>query len=58
MAHLRELERRGMSEEERIAAEAVVDLEADGNACPACGAAVPGGAERCPDCGLRFGPAA
>ncbi len=46
-----------MTEEERAAAEAVVDLDAAENTCPACGFTVPGGAERCPDCGLRLGPA-
>jgi tRNA(Ile2) C34 agmatinyltransferase TiaS len=54
--HLRAVETRGLSEEERAAAEAVVDLDAAENDCPACGATMPGGAARCPDCGLRFGP--
>ena len=55
--HLREAELRGLSPEERAAAEAVFDLDAAENACPACSATVPGGSERCPDCGLRLGPA-
>ncbi|MBC8327310.1 MAG: hypothetical protein H8E31_01020 [Planctomycetes bacterium] len=46
-----------MSPEERAAAEATFDLDAESNDCPACGFQVPGGAERCPDCGLRLGPA-
>ena len=36
-------------------ADAVVDMDADETACPACGTAMPGGVLRCPSCLLRFG---
>lgn len=54
-SHLHALERRSMTPAELAAADAVVDLDAEQNECPACGAIVPGGSERCPDCGLRVG---
>ncbi len=44
-----------MSEAERIAADAVIDLDADENTCPACMTKIPGGAKRCKGCGLRLG---
>lgn len=43
-----------MTERERASADAVIDLDAEENACPAClepFAALP---ERCPSCGLRL----
>ena len=45
----------GLDPEARQAAGAIIDLDADENACPACGgklASIPG---RCPDCGLNIG---
>ena len=48
-------ERRGMSPEEQAAADAVIDLDADENACPACGGTIPRQARMCPDCGLVLG---
>ena len=53
MLKQRELE--GMSEVELTAAEAVIDLDADSNACPACMDPIPKGSSRCPGCGLRIG---
>jgi len=52
---LRAHERRGMSPEEVAAADAVIDLEANENACPACGGTIPGQARMCPECGLVLG---
>lgn len=43
-----------MGEEERRAADASIDLEADTNSCPACLGQIPRGQGRCPDCGLRL----
>ena len=40
----------------RRAEPAPVDLDADENACPACGTAFAGAPKRCPECGLRIGP--
>ena len=44
-----------MSPEEIAAADAVIDLDAEENACPACLETIPGGTPRCPSCGLRVG---
>jgi hypothetical protein len=44
----------GTSAEALAAASRVVDLDAEESACPACEEPVPGGARRCPGCGLRF----
>ncbi len=44
-----------MTPEERAAAEAVIDLDAEENACPACGGRIPGEARMCPECGLVLG---
>ncbi|MEZ5973285.1 MAG: hypothetical protein R3F33_03410 [Planctomycetota bacterium] len=44
-----------MAPEELAAAQAVIDLDAEQNSCPACLGPIPGGATRCPGCGLRFG---
>jgi predicted amidophosphoribosyltransferase len=43
-----------MDEAGRRAAEVTIDLDAQTNACPACGGVIPRGKPRCPDCGLRF----
>lgn len=51
----------GLDEDARAASTALVDLDADETACPACGASLPGGPDRpagalrCPECGLRLG---
>ena len=55
LASMRSAERAGMSPAELTAADAVIDLDADQNGCPACGGTIPGGARRCPECGLRIG---
>lgn len=55
MEVLRAHERAGMSETERAAADAVIDLDADENECPACGESIPRGSRRCPGCRLAFG---
>ncbi len=52
---LQERERAGMSEVELTAAEAVIDLDADSNSCPACLDPIPKGSTQCPGCGLRIG---
>lgn len=52
---LREHWERGLGEEARRAANAVLDLDADTLACPACGAEFARGPARCPECGLHFG---
>ncbi len=52
---LQERERAGMSETEMVAADAVIDLDADSAACPACMDPIPKGSHRCPGCGLRIG---
>ena len=44
-----------MSEAEMAAAEAVIDLDADSNSCPACLDSIPKGSTQCPGCGLRIG---
>jgi len=44
----------GASDEERAAAAAVVDLDADELTCPACGDTF-ASAGRCPGCGLNLG---
>ncbi len=44
-----------MSPEECAAQDAVIDLEAESNACPACMDTIPQGSTRCPGCGLRIG---
>jgi len=44
-----------LSEVERKAQQATVDLDADEATCPACESLMPGGSMRCPACGLRFG---
>ena len=44
-----------MSPEEQAAADAVIDLDADENSCPACLGTIPKQAPRCPSCGLRLG---
>ena len=44
-----------MSDVELKAADAVVDLDADQNECPACLGTIPKGARMCPECGLRLG---
>ncbi len=43
-----------MGDEERRAADAVVDLDADASECPACLGTIPRGQGRCPGCGLRL----
>ena len=43
-----------MGDEERRAADAVVDLDADASECPACLGKIPRGQDRCPGCGLRL----
>ncbi|HPF15146.1 MAG: hypothetical protein H6830_00810 [Planctomycetes bacterium] len=53
MLHERELA--SMSPEEQAAAQSVIDLDAEQNSCPACLETIPGGAARCPGCGLRIG---
>lgn len=45
----------GLDPEQRKQAEAVIDLEADENACPACGTGFAGAPSHCPECGLRIG---
>ena len=55
ISYLRELEHAGMSDVERQAAEAVIDLDADENRCPACLGTIPKAARMCPECGLRLG---
>ena len=52
---MRAVERAGMSPEELTAADAVIDLDADQNGCPACGGTIPREARMCPDCGLVLG---
>lgn len=52
---LQEKERAGMSEVEMTAADAVIDLDADSNGCPACLDPIPKGSVQCPSCGLRIG---
>jgi hypothetical protein len=52
---LKERELEGMSEVELAAAGAVIDLDADSNACPACMDPIPKGSTQCPGCGLRIG---
>ncbi len=44
-----------MSAEERAAADATIDLDAEESGCPACGGTIPQGARQCPECGLVFG---
>jgi len=46
---------RDLDPEQRAAAELVVDLDAEESTCPACLSPIPGGATRCPGCGLRLG---
>ena len=53
--HLAEQERARMSPEERDAADSIIDLDAEQNACPACGGTIPQARQRCPECGLRIG---
>jgi len=43
-----------MDEDSKRAAQHVIDLDASENSCPACLEPMPGGASRCPSCGLRF----
>lgn len=45
----------GLDPETRRLANLVVDLDAEENECPACGARFATAAGRCPDCGLNFG---
>lgn len=52
---LKERERDGMSEAEMVAADAVIDLDADSATCPACLDPIPKGSHQCPGCGLRIG---
>lgn len=54
MAVLQQAERSGMTVEEVAAADAVIDLDADENSCPACMGTIPRGSPSCPDCGLRL----
>ena len=45
-----------LPDDERFAAEAVVDLDADEATCPACMTPFPtSDTSRCPECGLNFG---
>jgi hypothetical protein len=45
-----------MTDEEREATSAAINLDSESANCPACGTEFnPQGAERCPDCGLRLG---
>ncbi len=44
-----------MSEAELVAADAVIDLDADSSNCPACMDEIPKGSTQCPGCGLRIG---
>jgi rubrerythrin len=46
---------RDLAEEERRAANAVVDLDQDILVCPACGASFAHGPPGCPECGLNLG---
>ncbi len=39
----------------RQAAQAVIDLDAAENACPACSGRIQGHPTHCPGCGLRIG---
>jgi hypothetical protein len=56
MVILNEHEDAGMSEVERAAANAVVDLDAESLTCPACLTAFSQEQGlRCPECGLNFG---
>lgn len=52
---LHNAERAGMSAAEQLAADAVIDLDADENSCPACLDSIPKGARSCPSCGLVLG---
>jgi DNA-directed RNA polymerase subunit RPC12/RpoP len=42
------------SEEERCAAEALIDHNAEQITCPACGTTFPTGPAECPECGLAL----
>ena len=44
----------GLDDEARRAADAVIDLDAEENSCPACGDAWTSVPQRCPSCGLRI----
>jgi len=44
----------GLDEEGRRAAEATIDLDAEENACPACGQTFERVPPSCPGCGLRL----
>jgi len=46
----------GLDEDARRAAESTIDLDAEENACPACGAGFSQVPASCPDCGLRLHP--
>ena len=55
MRYMQDLERAKMSDVELRAADAVIDLEADQNECPACLGTIPKNARMCPECGLMLG---
>lgn len=45
-----------LADDERAAAETVVDFDAEETTCPACGTSFPTSkTDRCPECGLNFG---
>lgn len=46
---------RGLDEDGRRSAAAVVDLDSDSRTCPACMATFAAGPEKCPECGLFIG---
>ncbi len=46
---------RNAGEDERTAAECVIDLDAPEITCPACGTTFATGPRECPDCGLGLG---
>lgn len=46
----------GLDDSARAAAEATIDLDAEENACPACGETFAALPTNCPGCGLRIGP--
>ena len=55
---LQEFYDRGLTEEQKQAADIVMDFDADELTCPACLATFlntpPNGPDRCPDCGLNL----
>jgi len=52
---LRSFHDQGLTQDERAAADIVLDFDAEEMTCPACLTTFATGPDRCPDCGLSFG---